>query len=168
MGRMVNSIGGIGLGVCLSQFPEFSQQYVQRLGGAVDELTTVVTDFDRSAADAGMSRADALGKLSGTEFLDSRQADMTRTIDRQERLAENYASLKDANAFVRLAGIHRFGDAQVVKGAWGDFQPAIPLSLEALALLFGGYSLGYMGTSGLGSGLRRARNWFRRDQTWQA
>ena len=26
------------LGVCFSQFPEYAQQYEQRLGGAVDEL----------------------------------------------------------------------------------------------------------------------------------
>ena len=47
---------GIVSGAGFSQFPEFSQQYLQRLGGAVDELSTVVSDFDRSAATFGMTR----------------------------------------------------------------------------------------------------------------
>lgn len=158
MGKLVNIAGGVGLGVCLSQFPEYSQQYVQRLGGAVEELTTVVADFDASAKDAGLDRTQALNRLTGDQFLENRNQDMTRTIDRQERLSESYAMLKEANAFQRLGAIRRFGDAKVTAGAWADFQPAIPLNIESLVLLLGGYSLGYLGVSGLGRGTRRIRN----------
>ena len=70
----------------MAQFPEFSQQYVQRLGGAVDELRIVVADFDASAQAAGLTREAALADLSGSEFRDLRQGDMTRTIARYERL----------------------------------------------------------------------------------
>ena len=54
-------IGGLALGVVLSQFPEYAQQYTQRLGGAVDELRIITEDFDR-AADGG--RADARRRRS--------------------------------------------------------------------------------------------------------
>ena len=40
--RAIAVAGGLAGAAGLSQFPEFSQQYVQRLGGAVDELTAVV------------------------------------------------------------------------------------------------------------------------------
>ena len=36
-------------GGSLSQYPEFAQQYTQRLAGQVDALGQVVADFDRSA-----------------------------------------------------------------------------------------------------------------------
>ena len=60
MGKLVKISGGVGLGVLLSQFPEYSQQYVQRLGGAVDELKTVVSDFDTSAQATGSTREGAV------------------------------------------------------------------------------------------------------------
>ena len=41
-----------------SQFPEFSQQYVQRLGGAVDELTRFVAEMQTDKHDALMSVVD--------------------------------------------------------------------------------------------------------------
>jgi len=39
--RILATAGGIAGAVALSQFPEFSQQYVQRLSGATDELRAV-------------------------------------------------------------------------------------------------------------------------------
>ena len=42
-------IVGLVFAVALSQFPAFSDQYVQRLGGQVDALAQVAADFDRSA-----------------------------------------------------------------------------------------------------------------------
>ena len=50
--------GGIAGAVALSQFPEFSQQYLQRLSGAVDELKAITVAFDLSARVAGLSRED--------------------------------------------------------------------------------------------------------------
>lgn len=157
MGKVVNILGGLGIGVCLSQFPEYSQQYVQRLGGAVEELNVVVADFDASATQTNKTRAQALSAMTGTEFLDRRQADMTRTIERQESLEQSYATLKDAGAFQRLGYIHKFADPKISQGAWADFQPAIPLSFESFMLLFGGYCAGYGGTSVFGRMLRRLR-----------
>ena len=46
--------------IVLSQFPAFSDQYVQRLGGQVDALTRVAADFDASAEGAGLTRDQAL------------------------------------------------------------------------------------------------------------
>ena len=47
-------------GTVFSQSVEFTQQYLQRLGGAVDELEMVVERFDAGAARAGVSRHAAL------------------------------------------------------------------------------------------------------------
>lgn len=158
MGKLMNITGGVGLGVLLSQFPEYSQQYVQRLGGAVDELKTVVSDFDASAQATGSTREQALVSMgSGDEFVQRRGADMTRTIERFDKLSESYTVLKDAGAYERLAYVRRFGDPQITKNALGDFQPAIPLSIDALVLLLGGYVFGYGATSGTGRIVKRRK-----------
>lgn len=156
MTRIVNIVGGVLLAGSLSQFPEFSQQYVQRLGGAVDELSTVVRDFDKSAAATGQSRAKALASLTGTEFLSRRQDDMRRTIGRHEQLVLDYKNLRDANVYARLAYIARYPDSAIAGQTWADFQPAIPLTPEGLALTLIGYLSGYGAFSGL-FGLRRGR-----------
>jgi len=158
MGKLMNITGGVGLGVMLSQFPEYSQQYVQRLGGAVDELQTVVSDFDSSAQATGNTREVALsGMASGDDFLRRRGEDMGRTISRYTYLNESYGLLKDAGAYERLAYVRRLGDPQITKNAFADFQPAIPLSIDALVLLFGGYIFGYGAISGTGRVVRRRK-----------
>lgn len=157
MGKLVNIAGGVALGLGLSQFPEYSQQYVQRLGGAVDELTTVVEDFDTTAQNSGLEREEALANMTGTQFISDRQQDMRRTIARQETLSENYDRLRDAGAFSRLSQIHKFADPKIAGRAWEDYQPAVPLTAESGILLLGGYVLGYGGLAGLGRSLRRRR-----------
>ncbi|MEF2547859.1 DUF2937 family protein [Aurantimonas sp. E1-2-R+4] len=52
-------------GTVFSQSVEFTQQYLQRLGGAVDEIEMVVARFDAGAARAGVSRDAALKRLRG-------------------------------------------------------------------------------------------------------
>ena len=52
--RVVSVVVGLMGGAGLAQFPEYAQQYTQRLGGALDELSRVVADFDRSAAATGL------------------------------------------------------------------------------------------------------------------
>ncbi len=44
------------LATLASQVPEYAQQYRQRLGGAVDELTRIIAAFDADAARLAISR----------------------------------------------------------------------------------------------------------------
>ena len=53
--RALALLGGLAGGVSLSQFPEYSQQYIQRLAGAVDELTLFVEGFDADATSVGLT-----------------------------------------------------------------------------------------------------------------
>lgn len=156
MTRIVNIAGGVLLACSMSQFPEFSQQYVQRLGGAVDELSTVVRDFDKSAEVTGLTREAALSSLTGTEFLGRRQDDMRRTISRQERLAADYDLLQNAGAYERMVYISKFTDTAIAKRTWADFRPAVPLTLDGLVFTVLGYLAGYGTLTGI-FGLRRGR-----------
>lgn len=64
--QLIAGIGGLGLAVTLSQFPEYAQQYTQRLGGAVDELRVITEDFDRAADASGLDRQTALARYNGS------------------------------------------------------------------------------------------------------
>src|SRR5690606_18979685 len=94
--------GGLAGAATLSQFPEFSQQYAQRLGGAVDELARVVAEFDGDAASLSLDRDEALAQLStGSDMGRARAATMTRTFERHDRLRADLASLQGAGPFMR-------------------------------------------------------------------
>ncbi|MGR3485691.1 MAG: DUF2937 family protein [Paracoccaceae bacterium] len=112
----------------LSQYPAFTDAYVQNLTGRIDELGAVIADFDASAARADLTRAQALAQMTGTQFLDLRQADMRRAFARYEALVEHHAHLSLAAPMERLTMAHRLDDRATLTSTWEQFQPAMPLS----------------------------------------
>lgn len=137
-----------------AQFPAYSQQYLQRLGGAVDALSQVVSDFDASAAAEGLSRAEALDQLRGTAFVERRRADMVRTFERHARLRADHAVLQGQGPFMRAYHAARLTDAEVARRAWQSFQPTLPLSVATAVFAAGGFLLTVVVIAGLLAALR--------------
>ena len=115
--RAITLAGGLAVGAGASQFPEFLQQYAQRLGGAVDALGEVVPDFNRSTAAEGLTRDQALVQMTGADFIERRRVDMERTFDRHTVLSEDLKLLTDAGPFMRAYHGARFTDGDVAKAA---------------------------------------------------
>ena len=130
-------------GGSLSQYPEFAQQYTQRLAGQVDALGQVVADFDRSALAASLTRTQALDQLTGTEFLVARQADMHQTFARHTVLSTTLTDLREASAMERVMLIHRLTDTQTLQNTWADFQPAIPVTAAGAVTAGAGFLGGW-------------------------
>ncbi|KAA9009905.1 DUF2937 family protein [Histidinibacterium aquaticum] len=147
--RMLALAGGLAGGAALSQYPEFTQQYVQRLGGQIDALTVVVEDFDATAERSGLTRDAALAQMTGTPFLDDRRADMTRTIRRYESLSEARVALDTATPMERLMLPHRMGDSETFRGTWEAFEPALPLTLPGAVAAGAGYLAGWLAVAGM-------------------
>lgn len=141
--RILTMAGGLLGAAGMSQFPEYSQQYIQRISGAVDELQVVVADFDASAADAGLNREEALAQMTGTPFLENRRQDITRSIGRLEWLQEAKLRLSLAGPMGRLMNAPKYADRDIGARALQDFKPAIPLSVEGAGFAAGGYVLGW-------------------------
>lgn len=148
--RVLTLAGGLSGAAGLSQFPEFSQQYAQRLGGAVDELRLFVEEFDADAAGVGMGREQALVALSSGGALGAARADtMRETIARHDRLQAALAELKDAGPFMRAYRATHLNDVGIAKAAWEDFKPAVPLTFEGAVfsgagLVFGGLAVSFV------------------------
>ncbi len=126
-------------GLAAAQFPAYSQQYMQRLGGAVDALGQVAADFDASAASLGMSRTEALAQMHGTDFIEKRRADMQRAFDRHARLSADLAVLEGHGPFMRAYLAGHLTDRDVAQGAWRAFQPSLPLSVASLLFALTGF-----------------------------
>lgn len=125
-------------GIALSQFPEFAQQYRQRVGGAADALSKIVIQFDASAAQAGLNREDALRRYAETsdDFLQERGRDMRSTIKRYEFLTGHFAEITKAQPFERLLVFVKARDMELTQATLESFEPAVPATPEGL--IFGG------------------------------
>lgn len=143
--RTLMLAGGFSGAAGLSQFPEFSQQYAQRLGGAVDELSRVVAEFDADAAGVGLSRQEALEDLAnGGTMGRARAQTMARTIDRHARLTDDLAALQGAGPFTRAYLAANMTDRQIASRAWEAYKPAVPITFEGAVFAGVGFLTGLM------------------------
>ena len=147
--RAIAMAGGLAGAAGLSQYPEFAQQYTQRLAGQVQALDIVVADFDATAARSGLTREQALGQMTGTGFLEDRARDLRRTFARHARLGADYARLSEAAALERILMPHRLADAETFRGTLADFAPGMPLTLAGGVAAGAGFVGGWAAVAGL-------------------
>ncbi|WP_134726668.1 DUF2937 family protein [Paracoccus luteus] len=141
---LLRLIPALAVGAALSQFPAFSDQYVQRLGGQADALRQVAAEFDASADRAGLTRQAALDQIAGTAFLDSHGQDMARVFPRLARIESDLRLLRAASPLERIALPHRMRDAETLAATWDDFRPAVPLTASGLWAAGLGFLLGWL------------------------
>ncbi len=136
--------GGLAAAVAAGQAPEFAQQYRQRLGGALDEMRTVVAQFDADAARNGLARDDALQRytISPDDFLRDRGISMRTLLERFETLSEQQYRLTTWPDLARPLALLDGYDRQVMEGAWRDFEPAVPVTMHSFAWTGAGFVIG--------------------------
>ena len=131
--RLALAIGLIA-GLFGTQGPEFAQQYRQRIGGALDELKRIVAEFDAEAAAERLTPTEALTRLeeNGDRLARQRGEDIARTIERARRLQEQLDAMAAAGPLERLYVTAKDFDPEIARRTLDNFEPATPLSLEAL------------------------------------
>lgn len=121
--------------VAFSQAPEFMQQYLQRLGGHLDEARRQLNQFKSAAVQSGLSLDQliaqtnananpAVAKLGGV---------MTGAITRVDELAAAQAAIAQAPPWSRPFVFLHHLDTEIARGTWDAFKPAVPTTLEGLA-----------------------------------
>ena len=151
MRRLIAGTGGLALAVVLSQFPEYAQQYTQRLGDAVDELRVITEEFDRAAAEGGLDRQTALERYnaSNDDFLAGRGSSMSATFQRYEMLSTTLADIEGAGPVERLQSLPAYLDTDIGRRTLEAYKPAVPVTMEGILYAGGGFILGYLVLSGL-------------------
>lgn len=151
MRALISTVGGLALGILLSQFPEYAQQYTQRLGGAVDELRAITEEFDREAERAGLSRQGALLRYQAVpdDFVAGRGQAMGTLFVRYDQLAATLNEVRNADPLKRLTLMPAFLDTEIGAKTLADFKPAVPVTLEGLGYAGAGLLIGYSALSAL-------------------
>ncbi|MCZ0812075.1 MAG: DUF2937 family protein [Pseudomonadota bacterium] len=152
--RAIALAGGLAGAAGLSQFPEYAQQYTQRLAGAVHELDGVVARFDADAAGLGLDRAAALDDLRrGSRMGQARAQSMGEVLARHAALSADLAHLRGAGPAGLALNGWRFGDPAIAREAWAAFRPALPVSGAGVGFGAVGFMLGYGLSGGALAGL---------------
>ncbi|MDC9822923.1 DUF2937 family protein [Devosia sp. ZB163] len=151
MRRTLGILGGLALGASLSQFPEYAQQYTQRLGGAVDELRIITAEFEQAAEEAGLSIDQAIERYSrtGDAFISERGQSMARTFDRYEELSATLAEIRGASGWERFTKMPEYFDTEIGRRALADYKPAVPVTVEGLSYAGAGFAVGYLALSAI-------------------
>lgn len=145
IGRILAVAIGLFSGLAASQMPEFAQQYRQRLGGAIDELRRVVTKFDDGARVEGLSRQEAIRKLTAAgDPLIRRQGEAQDELtSRLERLEAQRRAFVEAGPFARLLIFIRDADAGLARATYLDYEPAWPATTEGVTTGGAGFVAGW-------------------------
>lgn len=131
-------------GFGFTQLPEFVEQYRQRLGGAIDELAANVARFDSDSAQAGLTESGGIDRLraNSDRLAQERGDQMQENVDRLQSLRETQQQFRSDGPVARLWTFATHYDQRIARGAYGDFEPAVPTSLEAFLLGLIGFVFG--------------------------
>ncbi len=144
--RLALFVGAL-TGLAASQLPEYAQQYRQRLGGAIDELRTIVAEFDADSARGGMSEEKGIARLNANsdQFVHERGAQMSEIVQRLQRLSGQNAAMAGAGPVGRLVALASDFDPLIAHRAYESYEPAVPVTSEGFILggvgLLGGFAL---------------------------
>lgn len=146
LARIFFIVLGIGVGGSVAQGPEFVQQYMQRLGGHIDELSAYITRLDEDANQSGISRQKALDEFTryNSLFLQSRGRDAQFMVARHDRLTLQQSTLVEAGPFERLAVFAQNYDTEIAAATMSTYRPAIPATAEGFLLGAVGFFFGYV------------------------
>lgn len=149
--RILDRVIAVLGAVIFAQFPQFISQYIQRMGGHVDELTRIISQYKKAA------------EVSGKTLESYIQFHLTATIPDyvnsgkiMEANVERYNDLKSAlNDLVSSTGYTKFFifvkeiDSNIFKAAMDNFSPGIPTSIEGAVYAGCGLIMGWLLYAGI-------------------
>jgi hypothetical protein len=124
------AVAAVGAMAC-AQLPEFIQQYLQRLGGHLDEAKRALRTVADSAALQGL---DAAGRAAAIAAHEARVAALQSARD----------AIAAADPLLRPFALGRHLDPDIAGGTWSVFKPAVPLDPIGLTYALAGLFVGWL------------------------
>jgi hypothetical protein len=123
MSRKFDNLGsaccGAGGGMSLSQAPAYTQAYLQRLGGHLDEARRTLSQVERNQL------LEFLGPLDRAQAIEQLGA-------RVNELEASYHAIADASPLAQPLVMLQRADREIAARAWEHFTPAIPIDPPSL------------------------------------
>lgn len=137
--RVLCVLGAVGL----SQAPEFFQQYLQRLGGHLDEARRQLAGFEAVAKQSGMTLAEfvEVAKSETSDRVDRLLDQVAGIQARVDELASAEAALREASVWERPFVFVSHLDPDIAARTWEVFKPAVPVTPEGFVYAAAGMLL---------------------------
>lgn len=116
----------------VGQFPEFFQQYLQRLGGSLDELRDRAAEILADAAAKGLSAEAYIASFLDSPAHALEGARMQDSLTRLPQMEEAYRVLSEAAPWERAGLFLTHSDSLVATRTLEAFKPALPVTPEGL------------------------------------
>ncbi len=129
----------------LAQFPQFYSQYLQRLGGHLEEMRRTVAAYEEAAAAAGLSLERYVEEhlISDSEVFTSSGQIIASLVERLAKLEQSCEALLQASPFSRWLVFLSEADWAITSETWRSFTPGVPTTLEGAAYAAAGLLLGW-------------------------
>lgn len=129
----------------LSQFPQFYGQYLQRLGGHLDEARLIVEQYTKAASLLNLSLEQYISEhlQAGSAVFVSTGEVIENLVLRYEALSRSYQALHEAGLYHRWLVFLKEADWQIAAATWQNFVPGMPTTLEGLLYGLSGLLLGW-------------------------
>lgn len=164
VGRIANGLAAIVGAGFASQFPEFYQQYLQRLGGRLDQALVQEARIFEAAQGQGLSVPDYVQRFldSGDPVFRAEGQLLQETLKDAETLRAALVELVNASPLARPFTFAENVDSGLFQATLEAYVPAMPVSVEGFAYAAIGMLLGLLtlATAEKG-GKSAARRWKR-------
>jgi hypothetical protein len=137
--------------VIFSQMPEFMQQYLQRLGGHLDEARRQLQQFQQAAAQSGLTldRLISQTNANADPAVAKLGPVMTDAVARVDALQTAQSAIQHASLWDRPFVFLRYLDPSIAHATWTIFKPAVPTTVEGFVYALAGM-LALIGTYHVG------------------
>jgi hypothetical protein len=126
--------------IAFSQVPEFIQQYLQRLGGHLDEARRQVAQFAQVAEQSGLTLDHLIGQTSANAdtAVSKLSGVINAAVARVDTLSAAQTAIEHATLWERPFVFLRHVDPAIAHATWSIFRPAVPTTVEGLIYALAG------------------------------
>ncbi len=158
IGRILNGLAAILGAAGFAQFPAFFQQYLQRLGGMLDQARLDVARLLKDAQSQGQTLETYLEELraSGSNAATGTAERELARVDAVGDLETAYNTLTLANPLERPTSFIAHFDPSIAEETMKAFEPAVPVTSEALVYAAVGMLIALLLLAGGETGCRGA------------
>lgn len=126
--------------ISLAQFPQFYSQYLQRLGGHLDEARRIVADYSKAAASFNLSLHDYIGihQTASDPVLQSTGTIIDNSLARLAYLEKSFQALENSTILNRWWLFLTNLDPAILRQTCSQYTPGLPLTIESLCYALAG------------------------------
>lgn len=133
-GRIADGLAATAGAAGLAQFPAFYQQYLQRLGGRLDQAMLAVGRMRQAAEDQQLDLAAYVARFENSSDPVFRREgqNLIATLEEADRLQAAHAALSTADPLQRPLALASHFDSDLALSTLDRYVPALPIDAEGL------------------------------------